>query len=173
MNISIIVFIILVVACFYLKPNGYKVIWAHPCTGKTWIYTHYPNLIVDFDSTFKKELDKELGTNGYLEREGYKQRNKKDYEAKLLKYYIKAKEYCKKEGKILCVSDCFLLRDHHKDFNHILTLSTGEFLRRCKQRNDYSIKSHLWKFNINELLQKVDKSKVEKIDCYLIDWLKN
>jgi hypothetical protein len=37
------------------------ILWAHPGTGKTFLYQSQPELVIDFDSVYKSRISLELG----------------------------------------------------------------------------------------------------------------
>jgi hypothetical protein len=118
-----------------LKLKNATVIWAHPGTGKTYMYDvlKRPD-VIDFDSEYKNRINSLMGLpEGASARElrvaARKQRNQ-EYHDLIMKLFDEAKEEAIKSGKKLLVSDLMLLKERLNDIDVVTNISNSEFITR-------------------------------------------
>lgn len=146
------------------KLKDASVIWAHPASGKTYLYEHGRKDIIDFDSEYKSRLG-DLKARKALK----KQIGEEAYNLELDKLFDEAKQEAITLNKKLLVSDIHFLRDRNDDLDVITNMSDEKFIERSKQRGEFDVADkQKWKDSINEVMNTVsDKSKILTTDHYL------
>ena len=149
------------------KLNDATVIWAHPGTGKTWLYQQGRTDIIDFDSEYKNKL------GNLQEREALKKQiGKKAYNDKLDQLFEQAKQEAISSGKKLLVSDMHFLRDRQSDLDVVTNISDSEFIERSRQRGEFDeANKQEWKNSINKVMETVPSEKVINTTGYLSNLL--
>lgn len=147
------------------KPTGFsaaRVIWAHPGTGKTWMYKQGDSRIIDFDSEYKSRL----GNNS--QREALKKLDEEKYNKELDKLLAEAIEEADRTGKKLLISDLHFLKDKLSSIDLVTNISTKEFIKRSHERGEFDDSNKLaQKASINEAMKNVPKEKLIKTSGYL------
>ena len=146
------------------------ILWAHPGTGKTFLYQSQPELVIDVDSVYKSRIIIELGIpDTYEARQLWRKTHQIEYNNRLLELFNEAVVDSHLSGKWLLVSDLLLLRECESDLDLISTMSEETFIARSIQRNEpYDDKHRMWKQDIDECIKNVkNKDKILTIECYL------
>ena len=149
------------------KLQNATVIWAHPGTGKTWMYEHGRKDIIDFDSEYKSRL------GNLQEREVLKNKiGKEAYNKKLDELFKEAKTEALKTGRKLLVSDMHFLRDRSNDLDVVTNISDAEFIERSHQRGEHNESDKReWKNSINAAMKNVPAEKIINTTGYISDLL--
>lgn len=146
------------------------IIWAHPGTGKTFLYQSQPELVIDFDSVYKPKISIELNIpDTYEARQEWRKTHRDEYNQKILDLFNEAIVDANLSGKFLLVSDLIILQECESDIDFISQMSEETFIARSLQRNEpYDEKHRMWKHDIDECISNVkNKDKVMIIECYL------
>lgn len=151
------------------KIRNASVIWAHPGTGKTWMYNQGRKDIIDFDSEYKSRL------GNLEERANLKKKiGKTAYNQKLDELFEEAKEEANKTSRKLLVSDMHFLRDRVNDLDLVTNISNEEFIKRSHQRGEHNEADKMeWKNSINEAMKNVPSKKVLNTTGYISDLIDN
>ena len=149
-----------------------NIIFGHPTIGKTFLKSSdktkdsfisldddYAQEIKDFISEHKKE-----GEDKYQ----YQERKPQEFIDYTLQLFDRAKAMAKAQGKKLFTSNNIILDKRASDFDKVINLNKDEFYKRIGERNTtYDVKA--WKKQIDDLIAKVDPSKVINTSGYLSD----
>ncbi len=151
-----------------------KIIWAHPCTGKTFL-RETSQAVLDFDTDFKPLVAEKLGLpfskrtstalNEWRKTTGLEQ----EYKAVMRIVWPIAKQHALEQQKTLLVSDVMFLRENVADFNIVITISKEIFFKRAAFRGDEISQLESWKDSIDSALQNVPKEKIITTDKYMSD----
>lgn len=147
------------------KIKNATVIWGHPGTGKTWMFKHGRQDIIDFDSEYKSKL------GNLKQREELKKKiGKEEYNKKLDELFDQAVIDAKNSGKKLLVSDMHFLRDRSEDLDVVTNISDSEFIKRSHQRGEHDEADKMdWKNSINEAMKNVPSDKIINTTGYISD----